>query len=74
MLLHQQVFFLDLENCFVVKNLIPIGIWEHLLPKKQVWSRIVRKKSAQKTEILGGKQKENMFSKRNENDIKKLEK
>ena len=30
----------------------------------------MRKKSAQKTEILGSKQRENMFSKRNENDIK----
>ena len=44
-----------------------MGIWEHLLPKKQVRSRIVRKKSTQKTEILGGKQRENMFSKKNEN-------
>ena len=32
------------------------------------------KKSAQKNEILGGKRRETFFSKRNENDIKKLEK
>ena len=31
------------------------------------------KKSAQKNEILGGKQRKTIFSKRNENDIKKLE-
>ena len=31
-------------------------------------------KSAQKTEILGGKRSEHIFSKRNENDIKQLEK
>ena len=34
----------------------------------------MRKKSAHQTEILGGKRRETFFSKRNENDIKKLEK
>ena len=35
------------------------------------WAKKARKK---KNEILGGKRRETMFSKRNENDIKKLEK
>ena len=34
----------------------------------------MRKKNEQQTEVLGDKRRENVFSKRNKNDIKKLEK